>query len=164
MGWFNFENRDLIDQDMGHSVVNKLIKPSMNEYIGEVFEDVSSEFLERMNTQNRLPFRFKRIGKWWGNNPLKKREEEIDIVAYDEEPIGAARVRFPDDANRAKIERVSVIPKHRGKGVGKDIMIKIDEHLREHGVAEIYLDAQSHVKNFYEKLGYTQVGEEFEEV
>ena len=87
MGWFNFENRDLIDQDMGHSVVNKLIKPSMNEYIGEVFEDVSSEFLERMNTQNRLPFRFKRIGKWWGNNPLKKREEEIDIVAYDEENI-----------------------------------------------------------------------------
>jgi predicted GNAT family N-acyltransferase len=93
-----------------------------------------------------------------------KDDVAIHFVAYDEEPIGEARVRFPDDANRAKIERVSVIPKHRGKGVGKDIMIKIDEHLREHGVAEIYLDAQSHVKNFYEKLGYTQVGEEFEEV
>ncbi len=91
-------------------------------------------------------------------------DHALHFVAYDEGPVGAARVRFPDDANRAKIERVSVIPKYRGKGVGKDIMMKIDEHLRELGVSEIYLDAQSHVKNFYEKLGYTQIGDEFEEV
>ncbi|HOQ39324.1 MAG TPA: ATP-binding protein [Fervidobacterium sp.] len=84
---FIFENRTLIDQDLGHFVANNLIKPSINEYMGEVFEDVSSEFLEKMNTQNRVPFTFKKIGKWWGNNPLKKREEEIDIVAYDEENI-----------------------------------------------------------------------------
>ena len=84
---FVFENKDLIDQGMGHFVANNLIKPSINEYMGEIFEDVSLEFLERMNKQSGLPFTFKKIGKWWGNNPLKKREEEIDIVAYDEENI-----------------------------------------------------------------------------
>lgn len=28
---------------------------------------------------------FGRIGRWWGNNPEKKRQEEIDILAVDEE-------------------------------------------------------------------------------
>lgn len=33
--------------------------------------------------QNKLPFAFLKIGRWWGNNALAKREEEIDILAYD---------------------------------------------------------------------------------
>ncbi len=88
----------------------------------------------------------------------------LHFVAYEEKPIGAARVRFPDHEKRAKVERVSVIPEYRGKGVGKELMILIDEHLQKLEVEEIYLDAQTHVRNFYEKLGYTQAGDVFEEV
>jgi len=72
---------------MEHLLLENVIKPSMNEYMGQVFEDVSLQFLRWMNVQDKLPFTFKMSGKWWGNNPLKKREEEIDIVAYDEENI-----------------------------------------------------------------------------
>lgn len=93
-----------------------------------------------------------------------KDDAALHFIAYDEKPVGAARVRFPEHVGRAKIERVSVIPEYRGNGVGKEIMAAIDTHLRDLGVDEIYLDAQSFVKNFYEKLGYTQEGEEFEEV
>lgn len=28
---------------------------------------------------------FGRIGRWWGNNPDKRRQDEIDILAVDEE-------------------------------------------------------------------------------
>lgn len=91
-------------------------------------------------------------------------ESALHFVAYEEKPIGAARVRFPDHKKRAKIERVSVIPEHRGSGIGKELMIAIHDHLQDLEVEELYLDAQTHVKNFYEKLGYTQEGEVFEEV
>jgi hypothetical protein len=40
-----------------------------------------------MNAEGKLPFIFENIGKWWGNNPIKKIEEEIDIVAYDKKNI-----------------------------------------------------------------------------
>ena len=37
------------------------------------------------NVKLTLPFVFGRIGRWWGNNPDKKRQEEIDILAIDED-------------------------------------------------------------------------------
>ncbi|TDT63590.1 DUF234 domain-containing protein [Fonticella tunisiensis] len=32
-----------------------------------------------------LPFVFEKIGRWWGNNPAKRREEEIDILAISKQ-------------------------------------------------------------------------------
>lgn len=43
-----------------------------------------------MNYQNRngdLPFIYTNIGRWWGNNPKTKKQEEIDIVAIDDTMI-----------------------------------------------------------------------------
>ena len=31
-----------------------------------------------------LPFLPENMGRWWGNNPQKKREEEIDILGFAE--------------------------------------------------------------------------------
>jgi len=30
-----------------------------------------------------LPFPFLKIGRWWGNNPKEKSEEEIDLIAFN---------------------------------------------------------------------------------
>ncbi|KAA0257653.1 ATP-binding protein [Deferribacter autotrophicus] len=84
---FVFENKGLIEQDMPQYVVENKIKPYMNSYVGLIFEEIAVEYLKILNKQRKLPFIFDRIGKWWGNNPVKKREEEIDIVAYDEENL-----------------------------------------------------------------------------
>jgi hypothetical protein len=50
--------------------------------MGFIFEDVSIQFLTKLNFQKKLPFVFEKIGRWWGNNPLRKRQEEIDILAF----------------------------------------------------------------------------------
>ncbi|MDQ2084944.1 DUF234 domain-containing protein [Herbivorax sp. ANBcel31] len=34
-----------------------------------------------------LPFVFKNIGKWWGNNKIEKRQEKIDILAFYENKV-----------------------------------------------------------------------------
>ncbi|ONN27462.1 ATPase [Thermosipho affectus] len=84
---FVFENRELIEQGLLDTVLEKKIKPFINDYLGGVFEDIAFEYLKKMNKNGKLPFVFERIGKWWGNNPIKKQKEEIDIVAYDKENI-----------------------------------------------------------------------------
>ncbi len=37
------------------------------------------QFLRELNTQNKLPFAFSKIGKWW------RKGSEIDIVAFNED-------------------------------------------------------------------------------
>jgi hypothetical protein len=52
--------------------------------MGGVFEDICVQWLWRENFTGRLPFDFQDCGRWWGANPLRKEEQEIDILAYDE--------------------------------------------------------------------------------
>ncbi|WP_320128783.1 ATP-binding protein [uncultured Sphaerochaeta sp.] len=48
-----------------------------NQYLGFAFEKVCANHLF---TQS---YPFIKIGKWWGPNPVKKQEEEIDIMAVE---------------------------------------------------------------------------------
>lgn len=78
---FVFKNTGLIEQEMVDYVYEEKILPDMNDYLGGVYENICMDFLKAENKAGALPFIFEKIGRWWGNNPLKKREEEIDILA-----------------------------------------------------------------------------------
>jgi len=47
--------------------------------VGREFEKISMQFLRELNTQNKLPFAFSKIGRWW------RKGSEIDIVAFNED-------------------------------------------------------------------------------
>ena len=83
----------------------------------------------------------------------------ISLVSNN--PVGVARVRFIDD--KAKLERIATLKKYRGKGYGEKMMKYLVEYCKTKKVSEIYFDSQKHAKIFYEKLGFKQRGEEFEE-
>ena len=86
------------------------------------------------------------------------------FVAYlDGKPIGTLRVRHPEE-NVAKIERVAVLEEMRGKSMGLKLMEFTLEDLKKNGIKKAVLDSQSYIKSFYEKLGFVQIGDEFEEV
>ena len=79
-----YSNRSLIEQDFGEIVYNKKIEPNWNNYLGKIFEDICLEYLLRKNAKLELEFLVEKFGTWWGNNPIKKRQEEIDIVGLSE--------------------------------------------------------------------------------
>lgn len=85
--WYRyvFDNVTLIEQEMVDYVYNKKIEPDINAYLGFIFEDICVQFLKKKNRSMELPFVFENIGRWWGNNPIKKRQEEIDILATSKE-------------------------------------------------------------------------------
>jgi len=79
------------------------------------------------------------------------------IARVDGEPAGTARVRLID-AETAKIERVAVLPEHRGHGVGRRVMAAAHEHARDRGRSRAVLHAQTRVAEFYESIGYEELG------
>ena len=85
------------------------------------------------------------------------------LLAYlDNQPVGTARVRYLD-AETAKIERLAVLPRSRGQGIGKKLMEKALEVAHQKERKEVGVHAQEYVKGIYQQLGFEQVGERFEE-
>ena len=85
--WYRFipDNMTHIISENSYNLFDKNIKPKLSEYMGAVFEQICIQYLIKENLQNRLPFMFGKIGRWWGNNPKLKKQEEIDIIAVDNE-------------------------------------------------------------------------------
>ena len=77
--WYKFipENNILIQRNMPEAAWNN-IHPRINEYMGKVFENICADYL--LENYTSLPVQFQNLGRWWGNNPKLKREEEIDYV------------------------------------------------------------------------------------
>lgn len=78
--WYKFipENNILIQRNMPEAAWAN-IQTRINEYMGKVFENICADYL--LENYINLPVQFQTLGRWWGNNPKLKREEEIDIVA-----------------------------------------------------------------------------------
>lgn len=57
------------------------IAPQIPAFMGAVFEDICAQYLWRLNLTGKTPFLFTDAGRWWGNNPRKREECEIDILA-----------------------------------------------------------------------------------
>ncbi|QTA38525.1 AAA family ATPase [Thermosipho ferrireducens] len=139
---FIFKNRELIEQRLIDNVLEKKIKPFINDYLGLVFENIAFEYLKRINGKEKLPFVFEKIGKWWGNNPIKKQEEEIDIVAYDKESIIFGECKWKDG-----IVDMSVIEKLIAKSALFDFKNKFYVYFSKNGFTDEVVNFAKASKN-----------------
>jgi len=81
------------------------------------------------------------------------------IVLCDGEPIGCARIRYPE--NKAKLERIAILEEHRGKHYGRKLVEFLISHCARQKAQEIYMNSQYHVKDYYKKFGFREVGPPF---
>ncbi|HEY9858949.1 MAG TPA: GNAT family N-acetyltransferase [Candidatus Obscuribacterales bacterium] len=89
-------------------------------------------------------------------------ESQHILASVDGQPIGTTRLRYLDEQT-VKIERLAVLSEFRGRRVGRRIMEAALEFLTQSKVKAVQLHAQFYVKHLYQKLGFTQVGDVFEE-
>lgn len=91
-------------------------------------------------------------------------ESAIHLLAYlNGEPVGTTRIR-PLDLQTTKIERLAVLSKVRGFGIGTKLMeTALDLIVRNTPCEKVVVHAQEYIKNLYEKLGFCVVGERFNE-
>lgn len=69
------------DQDL-KMIYEQQIAPHLNTYMGYIFEEICKEYLWSQVFQKKTPFFFSEMGRWWGPNHKKKRQEEIDLLAF----------------------------------------------------------------------------------
>jgi predicted GNAT family N-acyltransferase len=86
------------------------------------------------------------------------------LLAYcNGEPIGTLRLRWLDGGRVAKIERVAVLPRGRGAGIGHALMDRALALADAAGAEEARLHAQTVAQAFYVKLGFVAFGPAFDE-
>ena len=82
--WYRFVSPalDAIDNKAGERVVRQLaFGEAFSTYVGQQFETVCQQWLVKANVEDdRLPFLATKFGKWWGNNPRKREQTDIDVV------------------------------------------------------------------------------------
>jgi ribosomal protein S18 acetylase RimI-like enzyme len=77
------------------------------------------------------------------------------IAQIEGSDVGSAQFVFQD--NFVYIGRVSVLPSHRGRGIGKRMVNYIEAHAKEKGVHESRLGVRLSIPSnvaFYQKLSY----------
>lgn len=79
--WFAFiyPNRSFIESGQTRIVMDKIRKGLVSNQIAFVYEDICREKMWGLNADNKWPFYFSRVGRYWDNRT------EIDIAAIDSE-------------------------------------------------------------------------------
>ncbi len=79
--WYRFvlENNSIIARGAG-DLAYKRIEPYFTDYMGKVFEDISTQYLWELLVTGKSPIEFTSLGRWWGNDPRTRSQTEIDIM------------------------------------------------------------------------------------
>jgi predicted GNAT family N-acyltransferase len=87
----------------------------------------------------------------------------VHALVRDEAGRVVATGRLLVREGRARIGRMAVDPGVRGRGYGAAVLAELHRQAVRRGVAEAELHAQVTARGFYERAGYTAVGDEYEE-
>ena len=82
---FCFPNISLLEENPG-VLLNQIIQPQLNSYIGKKFEQVCKEYLWQQNQDGKRSFLFTKLGREWGKIPGAadhQNQYEIDLCAIN---------------------------------------------------------------------------------
>lgn len=98
---------------------------------------------------------------WWrespaaraGVGPMISGTFAFLVVTEGDQTIGMGRA-IADGASDAYIQDVVVLPEHRGRGIGAEIVTRLARHCVDRGLVWIGLIAEPGTTAFYERLGF----------
>ena len=91
---------------------------------------------------------------------IEANPEGIFVAEEDGEPVGYVTTRPDHETKIGWIPNLAVLPEHRRKGIGKALMDRALDYLKEKGMemAKIETLEQNEVgKRFYPKVGFVEV-------
>lgn len=100
--------------------------------------------------------------------PIELEIDEYDVIGPDAHHVlievgdtyaATGRLTFYKD-NAAKMQRIAVRREFRSQGIGKVLLLALEELAQTLGLTKSVLDAQCQAEPFYAKLGYTTISTE----
>lgn len=96
--WFKFifENTEYIEQEKQNLLIEEKIKPQLNAFIGEAYEDIAQSWISEQYKEYL-------VGAWWEKN------EEIDIVCLNNQTknIIVCEVKWKEVSKKESIEIIN---------------------------------------------------------
>ena len=79
--WYRFvlDNSAVIERGATDPVY-KRIEAQLSDYMGSVFEEICKQYLWKLLLMGKSPIEFTSLGRWWGNDPVRKCQAEVDIM------------------------------------------------------------------------------------
>lgn len=84
------------------------------------------------------------------------------IEQLDDKLVGGL-ILAPIDNETIRLMQVAVETRYQGEGIGRELVKYAEKRAKEAGFGKIIMHAMLSVVTFYEKMGYIQEGEIFEE-
>mgnify|MGYP002624868692 CR=1 FL=1 len=116
---FLFEQKSYYEILGAENAAKEIMQPeNINTHLGKVFEEIALEYMVRLAKKMELPFVPVHYGKWWGNNPARKMQDDIDVLLIDRnaEEVIICECKFRNEYfDKAEFEtmlsRSSIFPK-----------------------------------------------------
>ena len=106
----------------------------------------------------------KPLGLSFSKEDLDTESKDILVAAFEEERLVACCLLSPEDRTAVRLRQMAVRSEVQGLGVGKALIRFAETVSRDHGFSKVAMHARATAVGFYEKMGYTVCGPEFEEV
>ena len=103
--WYRyvFPNMSAIEMGVGKRLYEQYVESDISSFMGEGFEQIYLNYFDRMNELSELPVLITQRGRWWENNPIEKREEEIDLVGFGGDTAVFSEVKWTNDLLDIKV-------------------------------------------------------------
>ena len=113
--------------------------------------------------RNYFIFRWELLRKPLGMSK-ESLEDDLEGSSYhlmgiddDDNVIASGRVHFNDN-NEAQIRYMAVKDGYKRKGIGSEIVIKLEDYASSKGAIRMVLNARENALSFYLSLGYIEKG------
>lgn len=86
--WYRFipANASLIARG-ATELAYKRIESQLSDYMGSVFEEICGQYLWKRLLNGDLPVEFADLGRWWGNDPVERKQTEIDLMGEQDRNV-----------------------------------------------------------------------------
>jgi GNAT superfamily N-acetyltransferase len=118
----------------------------------------------RQMVQLRNDILRKPLGLSFSEEELEKEKDDILIGAFEDERLLGCCMLINTEPGSVRLRQMAVHKNLQGKGIGRALMQFAENIARDRGYRRITMHARKSATGFYEKLGYTVYGDEFQEV
>ena len=106
----------------------------------------------------------KPLGLHFTEEELEKEKDNLLVAAYEDDHMLGCCMLVQEDPETVRLRQMAVINDLQGKGIGSALMTFAENLARDRGYRRITMHARKNAIGFYEKMGYKQISNEFEEI
>jgi len=106
----------------------------------------------------------KPLGLTFTEEELENEKDDVLMGAFEDDKILGCCLLTKVNDKTIRLRQMAVPNNMQGKGIGRALMIFAENIARDLGYKTLIMHARKTATGFYEKLGYSISGKEFEEV